>query len=291
MTSLGEAEILIGSQRVGKFRALSLYAAPAVYPRLGIRIGCTLHDLGGRRLGTGPELVSLELRELLGDLRLTENADAIGPVFWAGQRRFVRSSSYGDESQIELFCDLDPWRLEQIEERRGGESPRFWLQLWPTITATGQATDAEIRAFPVTVPREQWHEFLARSGAGRYELLEIRYSAREADEFRRASQRLREAHELLENGEFDDAVGRCRMAIDALGHEVPLEGKDPIAALLIHATDKHRAEQYLGLRSKIKQLSSFAHHEFGTPVRYSRPEAQFVIRITESFIALRYRLF
>ena len=95
MTSLGEAEILISAQRVGKFRALSLYAAPAVFPRLGIRLGCTLHDLGARRLGVGPELVALELRDLLGDLRLSENADAIGPVFWAGQRRFVRSSSYG----------------------------------------------------------------------------------------------------------------------------------------------------------------------------------------------------
>ena len=127
MTSLGEGEIQISSTIVGKARVLNIFADSAVFPRLGLTIGVTLYERPEATAG-------LEMRDAEGELRLSERGDAVGAVQWAGARRFVRASNYGSENQLRFVCDLDHWRLEQVERRRAGAAPTFWLAIWPSLS-------------------------------------------------------------------------------------------------------------------------------------------------------------
>ncbi len=161
MSSYGEAEITVSARLVGKMRLLSIYPASAVYPRLGMGLGCTLHDNPTAEFAEGRPIEAFELRELAGELRLTEKGDTIGPIVWAGPRRYVRSSSYGSENQLDLMCDLDALRLERIEEHRDGGEPVLWLVLWPTLADQHGFLDADLHPIQVRIPRDRWLEFIA----------------------------------------------------------------------------------------------------------------------------------
>ena len=72
--------------------------------------------------------------------------------------------------------------------------------------------------------------------------------------------------------------------------EMEAPGQDAIRELLNRAVHEKVANELSGIYSKIKQLSALAHHELGTPLKYSRAEAQFVVRLSEAFLALLGRL-
>lgn len=291
MTSFGETDVLVDSSLVGRIRALRIHPAPAVYPRLAITLGVTLHErLGDER---APQLTrtSYEMRDAPGELRLSEHGDVLGTLLWAGSRRHVRSSAHGYENQVQLVCDLDFYRLEQVERRRAGGRASFWIQLWPLLVNADTYLDADVRAFELRLPREEWLQFYTAVGGGQFDIIEVQYSTKEAEQFKRAIARVHEARGKLNSGDYDGAVGICRNAIEALRHEVDGAGsEDPLKALLLSRTDEKRAAEYLGMVARLKQLSGFAHHEFGAPIVFSRPEAQFLIRSTEALLALLGRL-
>ncbi len=278
MTSLGEGDIQVGARIVGKARVLNVLADSAVFPRLALAVGVTLYE--------GEQFSSLEMRDAEGELRLSEREDALGSLQWAGARRFVRSSNYGHESEVRLVCDLDHWRLEQIERRRAGGTPVFWLEFWPILMSGGEVLDAQVAPIRFAVPRDQWLEFYAKVGGGGFEVIEVHFPGRDADRFRKAVERTREARNRILEGEYDGAVALCRNVIEALGHEVG-EGseKEALQAVFARCTDARRAKEYAGVVSKVKQLAAFAHHELGA-LTYSRDEAQFVVRVTEAILSL-----
>jgi hypothetical protein len=88
-------------------------------------------------------------------------------------------------------------------------------------------------------------------------------------------------------GAFDEAIALCRRVIEALIQELgTTPGDEPLRELLESRSDERRTKEYLGVISRIKQLAAFAHHEMGTPLTYSRPEALFVVRVTEAILSL-----
>lgn len=288
MSSLGEIEILVSSTIIGRIRTLRIFADSALFPRLGIDVGVTLYTQEDKpSLLIKPLPADLQLRDASGELRLTENADAVGPVVWSGHRRYVCASSHGSESQIKFTCDLDFWRLDQIERRRAGASPQLWLQIWPILVAGGEILDSDVRPIRMSVPREQWLDFYSRVGGTQYEVLEIRYSPKAAEQFQRALARTRDARAKIAEGEYDQAVALCRNVIEALIKELrPSDASDdPLRALFTIRTDERRAKEYSAIVSRLKQLASFAHHEFGEPITYSREEAAFIVRLTESLLS------
>lgn len=291
MTSLGETDILVGTTIVGKVRALSIGPDPAIFPRLALNVGITLYERPDEPRAPEPTWSPFEMRDAAGELRFAEAGDVIGTVSWMGPRRHVRSSTYGSENQLRFVCDLDFQRLEQIERRRASGAPVFWLQIWPVLVAGSEFLDTEARAFQVRVAREDWLEFYTRVGGGQFDIIEVQYSAREAEQFKRAVGRVQEARARIGNGDYDGAVALCRNAIEALRHELePSEHNDPIKALLVARTDERRAAEYANIVARLKQLTGFAHHEFGTPMTFTRAEAQFILRSTEALLALLGRL-
>jgi hypothetical protein len=287
MPSIGECDLIVNSQVVGTIRGLYIFADSAVYPRLGIQLSISLRDVPESELSFGKSLVGYELRDITGEIRLSENADVLGALSWAGPRRYVRSSASGFESQVKCVCDLDPFRIELVERRRNGAPPKFYVELWPVLVRGSEFLDAHVTSFELRVPREGWLEFLARAGGHDYEIIEVQYGPMEREHFQRALQRTREARGKLAAGDYDEAVGLCRKALEALSHEIPvLDSENPLKSLFVRGTDEKRGAEYTGIVSKLKQLAAFAHHDFGSPLTYSRAEAQFIIRTTEGVLSL-----
>lgn len=287
MPSIGECDLIVNSQVVGTIRGLYIFADSAVYPRLGIQLSVSLRDVPESELSFGKSLVGYELRDISGEIRLSENADVLGALSWAGARRYVRSSASGFESQVKCVCDLDPFRIELVERHRNGVPPKFYVELWPVLVRGSEFLDAHVTSLELRVPREGWLDFLARAGGRDYEIIEVQYGPMEREHFRRAFQRTKDARGKLAAGDYDEAVGLCRKALEALSHELPsLDGDNPLRSLFVRATGEKRGAEYTGIVSRLKQLAAFAHHEFGSPLTYSRAEAQFIIRTTEGVLSL-----
>lgn len=292
MSSIGESDIVSASRHVGKLRVLSIYADSAIYPRLGISLGCTLFEVPESR--SSPEgLPPVELRGISGELRLEEHGPIVGSVLWSDKPRRVRSSAHPYEHHLKLTCDLDHIRIERIENLRGDKSPGLALNLWPVLVRGGEDLDADARPIRLRIPREEWLEFLSRTRGNQYEILEIRYDPNEAASFQAALGHTRTARALIDNGDPRAAVGACRLALDAILDENPRVPKgsrpDQLKALWTLAEERaHSAsvDQYKAVFSKVQALTSVTHHNYGSAVAFRRSEALFTVRMTECLLSL-----
>lgn len=285
MSSLGESEIQLSTYTIGKARALNIFPESAIYPCLGITLGCTLRDV---KESLSPKIDPIQeyaLTDLEGELRLAEHVTIVGHVVWKGSRHGIRSYSHESEHQLKLVCDLDPWRLEKIEEYRDGKSLTLWLQLWPTIVSKDGLLDAKIGTLRMAIPQEKWIEFLTKVQHDRIEIIEVRFDPEEAERFGKALQYTKAARKRIVQGHYDEAVGEARKAVEILeGGRKKSADEDPLKLTLAKNTDIKRATEYRGIVSKLKQLTNLAHHDTG--VRYSRAEAHFIVRTTENLVAL-----
>ncbi|MDB4877621.1 MAG: hypothetical protein JWM41_4067 [Gemmatimonadetes bacterium] len=284
MPSIGESDISAGSWVVGTVRVHTLYAGSAVYPRLCFRISISLrHQPSGISEAPRP----IEIPDVHGELRLGQHSDGLAILTRMGERRALRSSPEGFDTQVELACELDPYRLELIERRRGGAPPLFWLQIWPTTVAAAAELVLSVPVIELHVQQQTWLDFLKATGVGEYEIVEIQYGPAEREYFRRGIERVREARLKITEGEYDEAVSLCRKVLEAAGHDLsPGRSDSALKDLFIRAAGDKRGGEYAGVLSKVKQLASFVHHDFGSHLTYSRSEAQFIIRVTESLLSL-----
>ena len=85
MASYGEAEIHVETRICGEVRVLNL-SHQALAPRLQMTLGVTLTETNDPLPGL-EGVAMFELRDLLGELRLSEDREALGTVFWMGARR------------------------------------------------------------------------------------------------------------------------------------------------------------------------------------------------------------
>lgn len=108
-----------------------------------------------------------------------------------------------------------------------------------------------------------------------------------AEEFSRALGFAREARRALDAGDWTRAMAASRKAIEALGAQMPDQGdENAIAALFERSAHPKAAKAYAGVVSRVKGLSSFALHDLQSDLHYSRGEVLFILRSTESIIAL-----
>ena len=300
-TSFGEKEILYNSFIVGKVTVRAFHAAQAIFPRLTLMLGVSLFDVADEEHAPKDIKRPYLMADLTGELRLKEMQEVAAPVFWAGEKHFVKANKRGTESQVMMACDLDFPRVELIERWRDGKPPVFWLQLWPVFMASGERLDwPECRAFEVRVPRETWLEFYSQVGGGTFDVIEFKLSPKESGRFRAAVQEVQKARAQIAQGDYDGSVLTCRKAIEQVFRELPdaeapdsdkSEAKDsPIQRFVRAATDEARTAAYIGILSRLKNLSAIAAHGVGAKVMFSRDEAQFVLQITESLVALIGRL-
>lgn len=217
MSSFGEANIMLEIYNMGTVRVLALHSVTKLYPRLGVRLGITLRD--------GPEQSgcrgTLTLTGITGELRLQRDSDAFGVLHWMEHRQTLRSSPHGIEEQVELVCELDPWRVERIERHRDGKEPLLWMQLWPQALGNEGYVQMNIDLVLVTPPRDRWIEFLNEVRDASLEAIEALYPVVFGGTFRAALQHTRKARRLIDTGQYDEAIACCRRAVEALQQELP----------------------------------------------------------------------
>lgn len=288
--SYGEEQVMVAQRGAGIVRVLAAYALGDVFPRLGLRLGITLRELTPDYSGVTP-IAAYELRDLHGEVRLTEYGDVLGPLHWIGQRRGPRSGTPALEQQVETAVDLDQWRIERLERWRRGESPRLWLQLWPSLLSSAHGWyESDMRPFPFTIPRDAWLAVLTGLKVARFTVLEVPFTEADATVFSQAARHLGDAHSQLRDGRFSEAVGTCRLALDAMFIVLIADEKRPLAEYLAPLTDSKRAEQYAKLLSALKELTHLPHHTSSAPREFGRAEAVFVVQTTQHMLALMCEL-
>ncbi len=321
--SFGEAEILVGSYIAGKVVVRGFYAGQAIFPRLTMTLGVSLFEdapvapMATMMPATGLVPVAkqkakrakvrentenlasrkapYQMTDITGELRLEEGRSIVANLFWTGDRHFVQATKRGQESHLMVACDLDFQRLEAIERWRQGKAPVFWVRFWPTLVASGEPIGwVECRAFQVKIPREVWLEFYAQVGGGTYDVIEVQFSAKEAEEFKAAVGQVRRARTQIVEGDYDGAVLTCRKGIEAIVRELPkVDGDDgtgrEVFGFFREAADEKRAEGYAGIVSRLKHLMNIAAHDPKAAPSYGRDEAQFILRTTEALLALMGR--
>lgn len=290
MPSFGESHILVTSRHVGIASVADILPATAAFPRLDVHLGMLLQDNPDALFEADRPVVRFELRDIRGDLALADGV-ALGALNWAGPRRFVRSAAYPSENRIVLNCDLDAGRIARIEESRAGKEATFALSLWPTLVDAQGYLDATIEPIRFTVPRDKWIGILAGFSHTKYEVVEIPYPSLQEPEFEATMSHIRDAISRLNRGDFDEAVGACRRAIETLAATLNVSHKGPdLEAALIPATDPKRAEAYAGILVRLKNLGNLTVHRRTATPKYTRAEAQFVVAATSHAAALIAKL-
>ena len=281
MPSYGEGRIIAWSHAVGTVRVTDLRAASTCAARLGLGLEISLQD-GPQESGAPGKLW---LTGLSGELRLAREEAAIASVVWHGPWQVVESGPATVEHTVNLVVQLDPWRLEEIEKRRGGGEPSMWLQLWPQIQWSGGYCRATIDLMMLQPPRDKWIEFLNAVRDTEVGITEMQVPFLAAGRFKAARSRIQEAQELIDIGQYGQAVVKCRLAIEAIGLE--LSGNDPNGArsFLDNASGEKKGEHYWGIVSRLKQIAAMAVHEYAGEVEFTRCDAQFIVGMTRQVIA------
>ncbi len=291
MPRLGESMITIDSFYAGNFRVLDIFAASAIYPRLGIVLKCTLNE---RQEPEDRAIRDYEMIDLCGEIRLEEQKESIGPILWLEKSQKILSSTTIREQSLKVFCDLDPWRLERIEEYRKGEELKLWLQLWPTFRGKGSFWMIDVRPFRIEVPRDKWLRVQEGLEPGRYEILEIPREHLDDARFEDAMKHLTAARLSIDKGNYEETLRYCRIAIEAFTSALEkthvMKEENDLKGILEVATDERRAKEYCGIISKLKELVSMKLHAYGSESVFSRVEVQFVTRTTENLLALLSKL-
>jgi len=291
MPSLGESNITIDSFFAGNFRVLNIFAASAIYPRLGIVLKCTLNE---RQEPEDHAIRDYEMIDLAGELRLEEQKESIGPTLWLEKEQKILSSANRREQSLKVFCDLDPWRLERIEEQRKGEELKLWLLLWPTFRGKGSFRMIDVRPLRIEVPRDKWLQVLEGMEYGRYEILEIPRAHLDDAKFEETMKHLTAARLSIDKGNYEETLRYCRIAIEAFTEALKktsaIKEESDLKSVLEIATDERRAKEYYGIISKLKKLVSMKLHAYGSESVFSRVEVQFVTRTTENLLALLSKL-
>ena len=283
VSSLGQSEVTIGATRCGTVRVETVHGVPALRPRLVIRLRVDLKPVSSTFEGQ-PAIKEYSLSGISGDLKLKEGLRSVGLVHPLREPWRIAAQSYPHEDQLDMVCDLDHLVIERIEEARSGEELDLQLELWPEfVRPEGSSVGySAIRPIDVRVPRPLWHSFLESAEYGRYELVEIRIPVEHGEAVSRAVAALKRAESRLRAGEWNAAVGEVRKVVEALEDR----STEQLKAAIRSRFGDHRGQPYNSVVSKLKQLASIEHHEFGTGVELSRAEARFAVRAAAGLVEI-----
>jgi hypothetical protein len=233
------------------------------------------------------ERIPYQLVSWRGELRLSEGGDALATVSYIGGVRPIRFPEDAHEVQIVVACDLDGRRLEAIERRRAGAPPVLFLELWPQVASPTPFTYVQIAPVRVAPPRDKWLAFLDACNGTHHEILEVPLAPGPREHLARAIQHIRDARRKLLDGYNTEAVAACRKAIEAAAKDAGPGDMEKFWTGHFSRLSGESKGQALGqLVVKLKGVANAAHHDSTSGTEFTRAEALFVVRTTESFLAL-----
>lgn len=198
----------------------------------------------------------------------------------------LQISQYSSECQIGFRLPIYAAQIENIERRRNGAD--FKLVLWFSgeVEQAGQSKSNTGRLeFPVR--QQDWIEALQRMEYRRTMLFELPVPTSDSP----IGLLVEKAQAFLYRGEYDEAVIRCRQAIEKI------EGLMSDKAAASRVVNKYRSDQRdrqsmdaiersLFLRESLKHATHLAAHDTDDHRGYSRDQAKAILGTTIAVLGL-----
>lgn len=182
------------------------------FSRLSLRF--EFHIVSMPKLDQGTDDTSTTLTDLCGDLLI--GSDFVGQLVPRDPPLTIRAFRAGPSQPATLVMELDPRRIETIEDRRLGGDLKFDIVLRGVVKGGGKVERVEERG---TIPIEQskWIEVLKGFGHERIMLLEVPMpDSSSSSRFSETMQYLSSANRSLLTGDWRGAVGCCRDVLESL---------------------------------------------------------------------------
>ena len=262
-----------------------LAAEVAFHPRILLSAGCQLQEVSTDQMSR-EGLKGFRIAALGGQLRWrSETGPVIGDLSIPKGLEHLRSAAHSSEHQFTMSCDVPHQILSRLEAERGGASAVFWMDLAGSWVLDGSIEPIYQSPWRFVVPADMWLAFLAESGYHDFDVIELRRVLKEGGSLQGAVGHLNAARRLVAS-DPPQAVGICRLLIEALRAALKDQGYKEVAEYLTVCTDERRGKQYAKILSSVKQLADMTHHEFGRDSVFTRHEALALVRICEALLLM-----
>ncbi|MFD0563088.1 hypothetical protein ACFQ2M_14345 [Kitasatospora saccharophila] len=185
-------------------------------------------------------------------------ADGLGQSGWLGHLLLdwpVKATS--PNITMNLATTLTDTQLAGLEKARQGNDLQLRLHLTVTALNGDGSWPARTTQVAFTVPHNEWSQVVTEAGHGAFVTVLVPITA---DENRAtAARRLREAQNAVRAGDFEAAVSKARLAMDAVrptDHQ-----KAYSAASAKKAKDRDQDERWTVLLQAAYDLFGGAHHD------------------------------
>lgn len=298
---MSQTEIPVNGNNVGKIRINPQHIqARDAYPRLLFQIEIE---------GFIPEYVpyqTITILQLWGSIYIPYPRRKIAnfqsdPLLYELSRKYQLKDRY---FMIEI--PVNHHQLSQIEEERKGDLEGEMYDLGMLILKEKNLPFAfeHLRSLKFTIPRSHWvKDILPALGYGKFKLIEVPIPEKAIPEiFKKALEELEQAQNHYNNGEYDEAVFRCRNAIQQIPDTLPRssneEEKPSVPTKVKERLKQYFPEKILSNSKRealsrmiigIWNLTSIPHHP-SPPKYFNRYDAETVIGITTFLLSYVGRL-
>ena len=284
MSRLGQNDLLLGIRKVGTVWVSGVVADAAFQPRIRLSAGCQLQEIPPS--GESEEGIGFRIATLGGQLRWqSETGPVVGDLTTSKGLQNLRSAPFASEQSFMMYCDAPHHVLSRLEAERGAASPIFCMDLTGSWWINGVIEPILQRPWQFEVPTDMWLAFLSESGYNDFDVIELRRVLKEGGSLQNAVNHLNAARALVSR-DPRNAVGICRLLVEALEKDLKDQGHEKITDHLTACTDELRGKQYGRIVSSIKELASLAHHEYGQNSLFTRPEALALVRLCEALLLM-----
>ena len=285
MPRLGQGDLHLRNHRVGNVWVSRLAADVALQPRIGLSAGCQVQDLPATEVF--PEgATGFAIATLGGQLRWrSETGPVVGDLSIPKGLQYLRSTNHPHEHTFTICCDTPHHVLTRLEAERGAAPPVFWMDLAGSWAMDGSIQPIYQDPWRFEVPTDMWLAFLSESGYEDFDVVELRRVLKHGGSLQRAADYLNAARRLVAS-DPPNAVGICRLLVEALDRDLRDQGYGTIKDHLAACTDERRGEQYGRIVSAVMQLASMRHHDFGRNSVFTRPEALALLRHCEALLLM-----
>jgi hypothetical protein len=200
----------------------------------------------------------------------------------------------GHVTPHDVFIDLDDNQIIGIEQARDSGDVVLNLRLQLTVLNTPSLAYATgIVDAPARIPASRWIEMLDQSGAELAVVIRVSSpltpgSPALADDtsasLARAAEWLRRGRDELRDGQYQNSIASCRLALENLERLVALPGEKKVRG--IDPSQRTQDERWAAMYYDTRSLASAAHHDDDIPEKFvwTRTDAEAILATSAALV-------
>lgn len=276
-TDIGQVNLRYDS--VGFVRSLS----PILWFRLKMTGMPRAEQQAEQQQARSEELMISEIR---GQLLLN---DGIRIGLLTSEKPYINLYKNNNERDLELYIELDNYKLHQIEKFRKGGELILQMSINFIIEKGGQPQNKDIGSFDnlrIEIPKSEWIEkILPNIGFKDVSLIEL---PKINPQWKKIIDHINEAWHQHFMGKYDKVLTECRKALEALGSEVKNKGFTKDEAKSIPDWEKLFNSENVGdtVGAINKKFYGFLAPSAHTGKAINREDADFALLVTHGMVTL-----